>query len=240
MCGRYKVSTKAPQILAAFHVAETAPAFEMKERYNVAPTDAVPVVRMHEDKRALMPMRWGLIPFWAKDMSIGARMLNARAETLFEKPAFRESLEKRRCLVVSDGFYEWQKLDTGKKKPDKQPWLFTYDDGHVFAYAGLWAKWKGPHGTVESCSIITGPPNDLVAPFHDRMPVIFDPARDGERIAAWLDPARKEVDIVALTTPRDLPGFVRYPVDKRVGNVKNDDPTCAAPMPAAAGAASAN
>jgi putative SOS response-associated peptidase YedK len=267
MCGRYKVSTKAPQIIAAFDVAHIAPAYDesdadhtLKQRYNVAPTDTVPVVRAEKDdptKRELVPMRWGLIPFWAQDMSIGVRMLNARAETLKSKPAFREPLEKRRCLVVSDGFYEWRTTtpaapradaivvaaaadDAPKKqarakkpKPEKQPYLFAFEDKRVFAYAGLWAKWKGPAGTVESCTIITGPPNALVEPFHDRMPVILDPAHDAERIAAWLDPTRSDVDMEVLTTPRDLPGFVCFAVDKRVGNVRNDEPAVAEPLPPA-------
>lgn len=229
MCGRYKMSAKTPQILAAFGLAQSdvAQGYEPTPRYNVAPTDQVPVVRVAAERRVLVPMRWGLIPFWAKDESIGVRTLNARAETLHEKPAFRDSLEHKRCVVVADGFYEWRALS--KKKGDKQPYLFCFEDRHVFAFAGLWARWKGPAGPVESCTVITTPPNPLVAPVHDRMPAIFDPAIDQERINAWLDPSESTPDLATLQQPRDLPGFIAFPVDRRVGNVKNDDPSLAVP-----------
>jgi putative SOS response-associated peptidase YedK len=234
MCGRYKVSTKAPEILAAFG-AEAG--YDLSARYNVAPTDQVPVIRVVTDtritetqeRRVMVPMRWGLIPFWAKDESIGSRMLNARIETLFEKPAFRESLAERRCLVVADGFYEWRK--TGPRVKDKQPYLFSFADSHVFAFAGLWARWKGPAGPVESCTVVTMEPNALLARFHDRMPLIFDPKTDAERIRAWLDPQLHDVDLAVLRVPRDLDGFRAFPVDTRVGNVRNDDPSLAEPLP---------
>jgi putative SOS response-associated peptidase YedK len=227
MCGRYKISTKAPQILAAFDAVTDG--YEPKERYNVAPTDEVPCIRVDgtDGKRKLVPLRWGLIPFWAKDASIGARMINARVETLFEKSAFKEALEKRRCLVVSDGFYEW--VGQGKAK---QPHLVCFEDRHVFAYAGLWARWKGPAGPVETCTIITTPPNAVAAKVHDRMPLILDPKSDAARIAAWLDPSRTVVDIEDLRHPRDIPGLTVFPVDKRVGNVKNDDASLAEPVTA--------
>jgi putative SOS response-associated peptidase YedK len=228
MCGRYKISTKAPQIAAAFH-AVVEDGYEPAARYNVAPTDLVPVIKAEDSQRKLLPMRWGLIPFWAKDPSIGARLINARLETVFEKPAFRESLERRRCLVVSDGFYEWLK---GPKPKDKQPYLVCFEDRHVFAYAGLWARWKGPQGTIESCSIITTEPNAVAGRVHDRMPLIFDPATHAEAIDAWLDPAQSDVDLVSLRGPRELPGLVAFPVDKRVGNVKNDEPSLAEPLAA--------
>lgn len=223
MCGRYTISAKSTEVLAAFH-AEPAAGYVPPARYNVAPTDPVPVIRAERDQRVLLPMRWGLIPPWAKDASIGARLINARAETVGEKPAFRDSLEKRRCLVVSDGFYEW----TGRGK-HKQPWLIRFDDSHVFAFAGLWARWRGPAGTSETCTILTAPPNSVAARIHDRMPLIFDPRLDEERIAAWLDTAQA-VDVAALSVPRELPGLVAVPVDKRVGNVKNDDASLLTPQ----------
>lgn len=226
MCGRYKISTKAPEIIAAFHV--DGGSYDLPERYNVAPTDPVPVVRVDEGKRTLLPLRWGLIPFWAKDESIGSRMINARVESLFEKPAFRESLEKRRCIVVSDGFYEWLKVGR-----EKQPYLIRFEDGHVFGYAGLWARWRGPQGVVESCCIITAPPNSVAGRVHDRMPLILDPRTEQDLIDQWLDPSREEVNLAALRVPRELPGLTAFPVDKRVGNVKNDDPSLAVPLPAA-------
>jgi putative SOS response-associated peptidase YedK len=228
MCGRYKVSTKAPEILKAFDIAPED-AYEPKARFNVAPTDPVPCVRVRDGHRELAELRWGLLPFWAKSKYEGARMINARIETLLDKRAFKDAFEKRRCLVVSDGFYEW--LGKGK---DKQPYLMRFDDGHVFAYAGLWSRWHDPSDdktVLETVSIITTTPNSVAAKVHDRMPLIFDPAVDGERIAAWLD-VDESIDLDALSQPRELPGFTSFPVDKRVGNVRNDDPTLAEPVAA--------
>lgn len=223
MCGRCKMSTKSAAIMAVFGIDE---GYDAPERYNVAPTDPVPVVVIEDGKRKLKPMRWGLIPFWAKDKSIGSRMINARVETLADKSAFKDALAKRRCLVVSDGFYEWR----GEGK-HKQPHLVCFDDGRVFAYAGLWARWKDPaaNASIESCTIITVAPNAVASQVHDRMPLIFDPSTDGALIGAWLDPSGV-VDLEALATPRELPGLVLFPVDKRVGNVKNDDPSLAVPL----------
>lgn len=229
MCGRYKVSTKAPEILRAFDASE---GYDVEARYNVAPTDAVPVIRVRDGERVMSPMRWGLIPHWAKDERVGVSTLNARVETLFERPAFKDSLPHRRCLVVADGLYEWKKLaGPGSRAKDKQPYLFCFEDGHVFAFAGLWARWQGPAGPVESCTVITMPPNRLVGPVHDRMPAILDPRTDRDRIRAWLDPALDTPDLVDLGTPRDLAGFTSFPVDRRVGNVKNDDASIAQPLP---------
>ncbi len=226
MCGRYKISTKAPQIMAAFDV-DDADDYSPSERYNVAPTDPVPCIRVEDGKRKLVPLRWGLLPFWAKSRSEGARMINARVESVMQKNAFKEAFEKRRCLVVSDGFYEW--LGKGK---EKQPYLLCFEDRHVFAYAGLWARWRSADRTetIETCSILTAPPNAVAARVHDRMPIILDPAVDGERVAAWLD-VERTVDLEALAQPRELQGFTAFPVDKRVGNVRNDEPSLAEPLP---------
>lgn len=231
MCGRYKMSTKSAAIIEVFGVDEVPDDYDPPMRFNIAPTDPVPViVRSDEGKRILKPMKWGLIPFWAEDPRIGSRMINARVETLRAKSAFKEPLEKRRCLVVADGFYEWK--GEGKQK---QPHLVCFEDRHVYAYAGLWARWrpKRPDGTVgdavESCTIITVPPNTIASQVHDRMPLIFDPKTDGERIAQWLDTS-VPVDIASFKEPRELPGLVLFPVDKRVGNVKNDDATLAEPL----------
>ena len=230
MCGRYKISTKAPQILAAFDV-DVADAYDLKARFNVAPTDPVPCVRLEDGKRKLVPLRWGLLPFWAKTKSEGARMINARVETVLEKKHFAEAFEKRRCLVVSDGFYEWR--GSGK---EKQPYLICFEDKHVFAYAGLWARWhpkdtaKDGTDVVETVTVITMPPNKVAAQVHDRMPLILDPAVDADKIAAWLD-VEKPVDIEAFGAPRELPGLTMFAVDKRVGNVRNDEPALAEPIP---------
>jgi putative SOS response-associated peptidase YedK len=221
VCGRYKISTKAPEIASAFELDDV---YDPPARYNVAPTDPVPCVRVEDGRRKLVPMRWGLVPFWAKDLSIGARMINARIESIDEKPAFREAFEKRRCIVVSDGFYEW----IGDKK-DRRPYLLCFEDRRVFGYAGLWARWKHDGKVVESCSIITTKPNSVAARVHDRMPLILDPQNDAELIKQWLD-VTQAPDLSALEGPRELSGFTLFPVDKRVGNVKNDDPSLAEPL----------
>lgn len=228
MCGRYKLSTKAPEILATFG-ATAADGYAPRASYNIAPTHEVACIRRDDGARHLLPMRWGLVPFWGKEPSIGARLINARVETVFEKPAFRDSLEERRCIVVSDGFYEW--LPAGRTK---QPYLICFDDRRVFGFAGLWSRWKGTIGgaprVLETCTVLTSPPNDVAAKVHDRMPVIFDPHTDAALIEEWLDCSRT-VDVSALRTPRPLPGLTAFPVDKRVGNVKYDEPSLAEPQP---------
>ena len=218
MCGRYKISTKAAEIIAAFDVDAVEDADLLRPRYNAAPTDLLPVIRVVDHKRVLRPLRWGLIPFWAKDETIGSRMINARSESAFEKPAFRDALENRRCLVVTDGFYEWRR--EGKVK---QPYLFQLEDGHPFAFAGLWARWKGSAGPIDTFTVLTQDANEVVAPFHDRMPVILDPADH----QAWLDPEHKGVDLESLTHPRHIPNLTAIPVSQRVNRVDNDDPAVA-------------
>lgn len=222
MCGRYVLFSSAAEIADAFDVVDV-PA--LPARYNVAPTTEVPCVRLHEGRRRVVPLRWGLIPSWAKDPSIGTRLINARLETLFEKNAFKTSLQKRRCLVVSNGFYEW----VGPARA-RRPVLVRFDDARPFAYAGLWARWQPKDGAapIESCTIVTMAPNALAARVHDRMPVILDPRTDGARIEEWLDVART-VDLAGLRVPRDIAGLRFFPVDRRVGNVRNDDAACIAP-----------
>jgi len=220
MCGRYKQTTKAAELGAIFSAVVDAAFVEDaahldRPRYNVAPTDRMPVVRAHDAHRALRPARWGLIPMWAKDERIGSSLLNARSETVFEKPAFKDALHKRRCLVPMDGFYEW-KTD-GKLK---QPYLFSFTDDRPFALAGLWATWKGPAGPVESFTVLTTAANELVGTLHDRMPVIVDEQDYDE----WLDPARATVDLDRLCAPRAWPGLSLRPVSRRLGNVRFDDP----------------
>jgi putative SOS response-associated peptidase YedK len=175
-------------------------------------------------------MRWGLIPFWAKDASVGYKMINARAETVATKPAFREALKKRRCLIPADGFYEWSK--NGKTKT---PFCFTMADDSIFAFAGLWEQWENPTGQlVETCSIITTTPNTLCADVHDRMPMILpDDAYD-----LWLDPGFQKTDGVCdLLKPFDPALMRRYGVSSRVNLVKNDDPACAEAMGRSGGGA---
>ena len=243
MCGRYKISTKAPQILAAFDV-DVDNAYQPPPRFNVAPTDQVPCIRVQPKDappsskgansddvagavRKLVPLRWGLLPFWAQSAKEGARMINARAEGLLSKRFFKESLEKRRCLVVADGFYEW--IGSGK---EKQPYLLCFEDRHVFAFAGLWSRWHDPENkdnVLETVAVITIPPNEVAGKVHDRMPLILDPVVDKARIDQWLD-VTQPVDIHEIGRPRPLPGFTLFPVDRRVGNVKNDEPSLALPV----------
>ena len=223
MCGRFIVSASGSEIAEAFDLDD---AIDVQPRYNVAPTTEVPCIRIDDGRRHLLKLRWGLVPSWAKDVTIGARLINARIETLPEKSSFKASLEKRRCLVVSSGFYEW----TGAARA-RRPVLLRFEDSRPFAYAGLWARWQPRDGgtAIESCTIVTMAPNALAARVHDRMPVILDPRVDRERITEWLDVTRTP-DLATLRVPRDLPGFHFYPVDQRVGNPRNNDPSCVAPI----------
>ncbi len=233
MCGRYRLTTKGKNLEQLFDAEfDDQPArlegreLSVKPRFNVAPTDVMPVVRIQEDGRHhISGLRWGLVPFWSKDLSGGARMINARAETVFEKAAFKDSLRRRRCLVLADGFYEWKTLPSTTQKPKKQPVLFAFDDDRPFAMAGLWARWKGPPGLVESFTILTTGANELVGPVHDRMPLILDAA---DR-AAWLDPDNEDVDLQRLAEPRPIAGFTLRLVSSKVGNVKNDDESVLVP-----------
>ena len=192
MCGRYRL-TRKKEILAEHFGIE--PDDNWQPRYNVAPTQDIAVIRQHRDepKRIASVMRWGLIPFWSKDPNAGFKMINARAEDVAEKPAFREALRKRRCLIPADGFYEWQKSG-GKKRP----FCFTMADDSLFAFAGIWERWKNPEGQwIETCSIITTTPNQLTEDVHDRMPVILHP----EDYDLWLDPGFQQREGTASHAP---------------------------------------
>lgn len=222
MCGRYTITAPLEAIQRIFRVSDRP---NLAPRYNVAPTQSVPIVRRPPgedgEARQLVTVRWGLIPFWAKDESIGNRLINARADGVADKPAFRDSFAKRRCLVVADGFYEWQKQ--GSKK---QPFRITLSSGEPFGFAGLWSDWKNPEGErVETCTIITTDANDLLEPIHNRMPVILDPA-DFDR---WLDGDRDEA--LGLLQPYDPEAMTAYPVDPKVGNVRNESPDLIDPLP---------
>ena len=193
-------------------------------RYNIAPTQPVPVIRQHprEPIRTLLLLRGGLIPSWAQDPSVGAGMINARAETAAVKPAFRESLESRRCLIPADGFYEWQR--NGKTR---QPYCFEVGDGELFAFAGLWDRWKNASGNViETCSILTTTPNAVTSAVHDRMPAILR----SDSYDLWLDPAfRDTASVSEMLRPFDARLMRRYPVSMRVNQAQNDDADCAKP-----------
>lgn len=228
MCGRFKVARKKEILEEAFGLDDELDDLDVSPRYNVAPGQSVLVVRQDAEKpvRHASLARWGLIPSWAKDATIGYKMINARAETVAEKPSFRAALRSRRCLIPADGFYEWKR--EGK---EKLPFCFTQADDSVFAFAGLWEQWKSPQGQlIESCSILTTTPNELMRDVHDRMPVILP--RDVYDL--WLDPGFTKVEeLQPLLKPYPAGAMRRYRVSQRVNQAKNDDPECAAEIDAA-------
>ena len=222
MCGRFRLG-KGREALKEYFGAEAD--LYWSPRYNIAPTQPIPTVRQNPSKpaRKLSLMRWGLIPYWAKDPSIGYKLINARSETAASRPAFGDALKGRRCLIPADGFYEWKKLPKAK-----QPFCFVLQDESIFAFAGLWDRWRDPHGNaIESCSILTTSPNDLLAGVHDRMPVILPP----DDYDLWLDPGFKDMQEVSALLKPFRAGLLRgYPVSTRVNVVDNDDPLCAEPF----------
>lgn len=222
MCGRYTLTVSAKVLAEVFGVAEDP---THAPRYNIAPTQQVPLVRGGAGAaRELGRARWGLVPSWAEDPSIGNRLINARSESAAGKPAFRAAVRQRRALMPADGFYEW--VRTGGRK---QPHLIRYADRRVFAFAALWERWRGPGGgDLVSCTILTTSPNDLVAPLHDRMPVILDPPSWDEWLAPEPPPPPRFAE---LTAPRPAAGMVAFPVSMRVNSPANDDPECLAPLP---------
>ncbi len=211
MCGRFLLHSPVDILGQAFGITERP---NLAPRYNIAPTQSVAIVRRKEDSgRELAQVRWGLIPFWAKTAGIGSQLINARAETVATKPAFREAFRRRRALILADGFYEWQKQEGSKLK---QPMLIRRRDGQPFAFAGLWERWRGPEGEVQSCTIVTTEANALVAPIHNRMPVILDAASYDR----WLDPAQPAAIDLLRPCPDDW--LEAFPVSTRVNNVRND------------------
>lgn len=221
MCGRFTLTTNLGAIAKSFGVAGFLE--EVSPRYNIAPTQ--PVIVVNDDgTRHLMEMRWGLIPAWAKDPTIGNRMINARAETVATKPAFRVSLRKRRCLVPADGFYEWQ--PAGRRK---QPVYITLKSREPFSFAGLWETWTSPDGEeIKTCTIITTEANDVLKPIHDRMPVIL--TKEAESV--WLDPAIQDpAKLLPLLTPYPTDEMVAHPVSTWVNNPEHDGPECLIALP---------
>ncbi|MBE3560528.1 MAG: SOS response-associated peptidase [Ktedonobacteraceae bacterium] len=214
MCGRYTLITDIKTIAETFHVA---PTLQAMPRYNIAPTqDVVTVMRNGEAHLELL--RWGLIPSWAKDEEVGSRMINARAETLAEKPSFKRLLQMRRCLIVADGFYEWK---AGPGAKSKTPMYITMKDHTPFAFAGLWDVWKNADGQIlRTCTIITTEPNELVASIHNRMPAILTP----EAREIWLDPELHDPHTL-LPLLAAYPGeMAARPVSRLVNNPKYDTP----------------
>lgn len=222
MCGRFTLIAPGEAIAEQFGLPEP---LALAPRYNIAPTQPVAAVRRLRDsgRRELALFTWGLIPSWAKDISTGVGMINARAETVAEKPAFRAAYKYRRCLIPTSGFYEWQK--TGRQK---QPYFIHLLNEDPFAFAGLWEHWQGPDGSeIESCTILTTEANEMMRPLHDRMPVILD-LQDYE---LWLDPSVQNGErLQPLLRPYPAELMAAYPVSTLVNSPHNDDPRCLTPL----------
>jgi putative SOS response-associated peptidase YedK len=217
MCGRYSFSPEIQQIITRFKIDEVT--FEYTPRYNIAPSQMIPAIIANEGRNRLGLLKWGLIPFWAKDEKIAIKTINAKAETVHEKPAFKHAFRKKRCIIPADGFYEWKKTNTGK-----QPMRITLKSEEPFGMAGLFDTWTAPDGTkVHTCTIITTKPNELVVDIHDRMPVILRP--EDEEI--WLDREKQDVELLqSLLVPYPAEEMRAYMVSPLVGNVKNDSVEC--------------
>jgi len=221
MCGRYRLTAKERYLRDHFGLDDDP---QWEPHWNIAPTQQVAVVRQKrlEPERAFSQMRWGLIPSWARDASIASHTINAMSETAAEKPAFKESLRRRRCLIPAEGFYEWQRFGPGRK----QPYQLGLADDSLFAFAGLWYRWRDPatNTSIETCTILTTKPNALVSDIHERMPVILRP----ENYDLWLDQGVTDPAKVAhLLTPLDARLMRKYPVNDFVNRAENDGPECA-------------
>lgn len=262
MCGRFTLTTPIDEISAYFRILEgvkDSARGRLRPRYNIAPTQPIACVRQTvasdtepstpgkppvpggQSTRELVEMRWGLIPHWAKDAAIGNRMINARSESVADKPAYRGAFRKRRCLVIADGFYEWKRQEGGK-----QPYFIYMEDRRPFAFAGLWERWKprgdqlekivapgnpaaplSADGRVESCAFLTIRPNQLLEPIHDRMPVILPQ----EHWDTWLDPDVQDADVLSnLLLPYPADEMRAHPVSTHVNKPGNDDPACIAQL----------
>jgi putative SOS response-associated peptidase YedK len=223
MCGRCKLSRRKQIIEEHFEAVSSEE--DWNPRFNIAPTQPVAVIRQNpkEPVRHLSLMRWGLIPSWSKDSSGAARMINTRSETAATLPAFRGAMKSRRCLIPADGFYEWKR--DGKTK---QPFCFEINEGELFAFAGIWDRWKDPSEQwVKSCSILTTTPNAVTQAVHDRTPVILEP----DSYDLWLDPGMRDTSTVSdLLKPLDARSMRCYPISTRINHVANDDAECSAPV----------
>jgi putative SOS response-associated peptidase YedK len=221
MCGRYTLARPSPaDVRARFPVRES---LEIRRRYNVAPGDEVLAVTTdeHGAPRGQL-LRWGLVPSWSNSPEVGPKMINARAETVAERPAFKGALERRRCLVVADGFYEWRRPQSGPKRP----FHITRRDGALFAFAGLWSTWNRADGTsLRTCAILTTASNLVIAPLHDRMPAILEP--DAEEL--WLDPSSTAPQLTPALRGLGADQTALHPVGPAVNDARNDGPECLAP-----------
>lgn len=234
MCGRFARFSPAHIFRMLFQLDEF---FDLPAQYNIAPGQDVYAVRgiIIRDNpqrtassvpyvREVTPMKWGLIPFWSKDPSIGVKMINSRSETINEKPAFRDPFKKRRCLIPTDGFYEWQKQKDG----GKQPYFIHMNDKKPFAFGGIWDTWKNPEGNnIETFSILTTKPNELLKPIHDRMPVIIEP----KQFDNWLNPEIQEpAELIPLLEPFKATKMEAYPISTYINSPKNNSEQCIRPI----------
>lgn len=220
MCGRYTLTLDESAVQMAFDLQGMPAGYQ--PRYNIAPTQAVLVISDERPRRAEW-MRWGLIPSWAKDLGIGSRLINARAETLSEKPAFRQAFARRRCLILADGFYEWQRPEVGRG--GAVPYYFRRTDRGPFAFAGLWEVWKPPEGeALRSCTIITCQANTVISEIHERMPVMLSAAAGRQ----WLEDRRPD-ELQGLLAPFPPEEMEAYPVARLVNDPKRDAAECIRP-----------
>jgi putative SOS response-associated peptidase YedK len=230
MCGRF-VSASPPDEIAKYFGAETLAEPEKEKldvSFNVAPSNDVYAVLERSGTRRLEVLHWGLVPMWAKDVNVGYKMINARAETITTKNAYKRAFQRRRCIIPADGFFEWKKIP-GRKT--KQPMYISRVDGEPFAFAGVWEIWRGPErdreDALRSCTIITGEPNETMAPIHDRMPVMLPPTAWAE----WLDPENDDVESLAkLLVPAPAHLIEAYPVSTGVNNVRQKGPELIEPI----------
>ncbi|MBE7462101.1 MAG: SOS response-associated peptidase [Planctomycetes bacterium] len=226
MCGRFSLAVPLKDLLEVFGPLDIDPSVErlFAPRYNIAPTQQIAAVREEGGRRKLLALKWGLVPSWAKDPAIGVKMLNARGETVAEKPSFRSAYKKRRCVLPAGGFYEWKR--EGK---NKQPFHIVRRDGRVLALAALWERWEPKDGAaLETCAIVTIGPNAVMEPIHDRMPVILD----GGTLDAWLNPETPAEDLPKLIAPCPADWIRAYPVSQKVNKATYNEADCVLPFEA--------
>jgi putative SOS response-associated peptidase YedK len=219
MCGRFARIVSNRKLREKYRLKETP---QLDDRYNIAPTQPVAAVRAGDEGPELVLLRWGLIPSWSKDATIGYKLINARSETVAEKPSFRSAFKQRRCLIPASGFYEWQKQGTGSK----QPFFISLRDEELFSFAGLWERWHDPTGEeVQSCTILTTTANELMRPLHERMPVVLDSAAE----SVWFDPPSPADALRALFAPFASERMQAIPVSSWVSNARHEGPRCLEP-----------
>jgi putative SOS response-associated peptidase YedK len=221
MCGRFTLTADNETVAPQFELP-LPKEMNLAPRYNIAPTQPVAAVRLNRGERELTHFHWGLIPSWSKDAKVGSRMINARSETVTDKPSFRTAFKRRRCLIPASGFYEWQ-----KQNGSKQPVYIQPTDEDLFAFAGLWEVWHSADGgEIESCTILTTTPNELMAQIHNRMPVIVE----REDYDSWLEPGDEPEQGLHLLRPFPSHKMSAYPVSTIVNSPRNDSPECIAPL----------